>query len=142
MQTLAFDCCHSASAVRGEFDTDSEELARTGPVTNYQIPDDLDEDIWGVARGLTYHPTLKYIGTRSYVLFAACKASQTALETRRGGTFSLALRKILNDVGPTGTIPCSEIANRLAKQIPGESVILMIFVPSVNFELIYLYALL
>ncbi|KJA21668.1 hypothetical protein HYPSUDRAFT_41803 [Hypholoma sublateritium FD-334 SS-4] len=117
--TLAFDCCHSASAVRGEpADPDSEEIARTGPATKYQIPDDLDEDIWGGARALSIIPSLKNTGSSSYVLFAACDSTQTAVERRGRGVFSKALLKILDDLGPSA-IPCAEIANRLATQIPG-----------------------
>lgn len=100
-------------------DPDSQEIARAGPELNHHVPDDLDEEIWGGKRSLSAVPiALKDTGSSSYVLFSACKSSETAKEISSQGYFTKALLKLLNNLGPN-EILCSQIAERLQKEIEG-----------------------
>ena len=118
MQTLAFDCCHSASITRGRptaafsRDPDLQEIIRAVPELYYRVPDDLDEEIWGAKRALTVSPALKDTGSGAYVLFSACKSTEFAIERRDGGIFTNALLNVLNNFGPN-EILCSQIIERL-----------------------------
>ncbi|KJA22663.1 hypothetical protein HYPSUDRAFT_645955 [Hypholoma sublateritium FD-334 SS-4] len=126
--TLVFDCCHSASIVRGKStltasdDPNSREITRAGPeLTDWHVPDDLDEEIWGGKRALSTIPTaLKDTGSSSYVLFSACKSDEFAKERWGQGYFTNALLKLLNNLGPN-KILCSQIIERLEKEIQGQS---------------------
>ena len=100
-------------------DPDSQEIARACPELNHRVPDDLDEEIWGGKRSLSTVPiALKDTGSSSYVLFSACKSSETAKEVSSQGYFTKALLKLLNNLGPN-EILCSQIAERLQKEIEG-----------------------
>ena len=99
---------------------DSEEIARAGPeLDGWHVPDDLDREIWGGTRSLAPVPiALKDTGSSSYVLFSACKSTETAKEVLRRGYFSKALLDLLHSLG-TDRILCSQIIERLQKEIRG-----------------------
>jgi hypothetical protein len=119
-QTVIFDSCHSASALRGPVskpvldDKNSQPIARTGPALNYRIPDDLDVDIWGGKRALSVLPQLRHVGSASYVFLSACSSSELAKEDNGRGYFTSALLKLLKEVG-SRTLPCSQIITCIGK---------------------------
>ncbi|KJA29203.1 hypothetical protein HYPSUDRAFT_61236 [Hypholoma sublateritium FD-334 SS-4] len=122
--TVVFDCCHSASALRGApaYDPDSETITRAGPELQYAIPNDLDEDIWGGTRAMTTHRKLKNTGSNPYVFFSACKSNELAREISRQGCFTGALLALLKDLGPGVTSEsCSQVIKRLQEKIDGSS---------------------
>lgn len=116
LQTIVFDCCHAASALRGS--PDSQTIIRSGPKLTYHMPDELDRDIWDVTsastRALTtYNTSLKHYGTTSYVFFSACASFETAREVlNQGGCFTKALLDLLKEHG-SNTLTCTEIVERL-----------------------------
>ena len=125
-QTLVFDCCHSASIARGH--PGSQEIVRAFPgLDDWRVPDDLDKEIWQPDETLavntrgspTVPPALRNTGTSSYVLFSACKSSETAKEASKRGYFTKALIDLLTGLGPNpDKIMCSQIISRLQKEIP------------------------
>lgn len=61
-------------------------------------------------------PTLKHLGTSSYVFLAACTSSQMAKEKSSRGCFTQALLAYLKTQGPKGIkVPCSQVMNGLQK---------------------------
>lgn len=116
-QTVIFDCCHSASSLRGprltpppvSDDAGSSPITRGGPALKYNIPDDLDEAIWTRKTDL---PRLRHSGATSYVFFAACDSTESAKEVGGQGYFTSALLALLTKEG-TDMLPCSQIILRL-----------------------------
>ena len=117
LQTVVFDCCHSASAVRSASTYDSETITRTGPELQYTIPDDLDEAIWGGTRALMTLPKLKNTGSNPYVFFSACKSNELAKEKSGRGCFTRALLAHLEDLGSgVASEFCSQLIIRLREK--------------------------
>ncbi|KAF9476893.1 hypothetical protein BDN70DRAFT_838545 [Pholiota conissans] len=124
--TVIFDCCHSASALRGGLSTASNQshtITRAGPELKFHLPDALDQEIWGAAtyatRGMTTFPRLRHLGAASYVFFSACASYELAREEEGRGCFSSALLVLLKELG-SHTLSCSQIITRLNK-IKGQS---------------------
>ncbi|KAF9476892.1 hypothetical protein BDN70DRAFT_922963 [Pholiota conissans] len=121
--TIIFDCCHSASALRGGYcssaSPNSQSLIRGGPELNFHIPDELDENIWGGTRSLTVPPRLRHSGAASYVFFSACASFELAKEEKGQGCFTSALLNLLQAID-SNTLRCSQIIQRLDK-IPGQN---------------------
>ncbi len=122
LQTVVFDCCHSASALRGARDPNPQILTRSGPELMYHLPDDLDRDIWdsdpgsrtSLSRGLTTLSPLKHFGSTSYVFFAACSSSELAREKDDRGCFTSALIALLKKLGHS-SFSCSQLITHLPK---------------------------
>ncbi|KAF8970570.1 caspase domain-containing protein [Flammula alnicola] len=113
--TVVFDCCHSASSLRGS-NAIAAPVVRSIGSLDYTVSDDLDKDIWCSpgTRTSSVPPRLVHVGLRSYVFLSACSSSESAKEFNGQGCFSSALLKLLRDVGPHN-IKYSEIIPRLEK---------------------------
>lgn len=122
LQTVIFDCCHSASALRGSRNPNAGALTRSGPDLMYHLPDELDRDIWNsdpgprtsLSRGLTTPSPLKHFGSTSYVFFAACSSSELAREMDDRGCFTSALITLLKKLGHS-SFSCSQLITHLPK---------------------------
>ncbi|KAI0309849.1 caspase domain-containing protein [Amylostereum chailletii] len=112
--TVILDCCHSGSGTRrGKCDPTSMVRGITLP-KDYAIYPRLDEDVRlpGGLRATVVAPGHETTGMLSHVLLSACTEGQGAKERRRRGVFTLALLRILREVG-TNRITYKDLIARL-----------------------------
>lgn len=107
VQSVIFDCCHSASGTR----VDSEAYAHRTVHLDSIIPADLDRDIWGGRAG-KISPGFAHHGLRSHVLLAACGEKELAYEYEGRGQFTTALLETLKSCA-IDDITYTEILERI-----------------------------
>lgn len=109
--TVIFDCCHSSHGTRGDMESanvpEMEGWTTRGldPSLLSALPINLDEDILGSAmRGEPYENRKERrrggftgLGGSKHVLLAACKTTQQAKGSVRGGCFTYFLLQALQD---------------------------------------------
>jgi hypothetical protein len=104
IQTVIFDCCHSASGTRIKTGRRSQRFI--SPSTLPRLTPDIDADILPkssdtrhaiVAKGFAYQEL------RSHVLLAACGSEEFAYETEGIGDFTAALLNTLKQYGADRT---------------------------------------
>ena len=101
------DCCHSGSGTRNLKSSSDTRRAR-GFVLKGVLPTSLDHDIWrDIPRGRDIEVVKGFTraGSKSHVLLAACRETETAFErNERGGKergfFTLELLRALRMVNP------------------------------------------
>lgn len=106
VQSVIFDCCHSASGTRAHSKGHVPRTVELG----HTIPEDLDEDIWGragkIAPGFAYH------GLQSHILLAACGENEFAYEHDGRGQFTTGLLKTLKN-GTIDDLTYTEVLGRI-----------------------------
>ncbi|VDC06750.1 unnamed protein product [Peniophora sp. CBMAI 1063] len=116
--TVIFDCCHSGSGTRGLSDTRRPR----GFTSKSMLPDDLDRHIWSmVPRGRDIEVLTGFAraGTKSHVLLAACRETESAYEGHDRGYFTQELIRVLRTVRPD-RITYQELIQRIPT-IPGQT---------------------
>jgi len=109
IQTVIFDCCHSASGARGE------ELIRA-EAFHGSLPDGVDTAYFKMLHE-TVPPTFPNQHLFSHVLLAACGADEFAAEVHNKGKFTTTLLDALDEPG-VDELTYAQFMNRL-KPIPG-----------------------
>ena len=105
-QTVILDCCHSSSLTRNKNQKvlDPSYKARAIDIGG-KVPPDLDKEIWSVfessdERASNFQLESGFVrGLRSHLLLAACHSRHLAYERMGRGVFTVALLKILMDIG-------------------------------------------
>jgi Caspase domain len=100
IQTVIFDCCHSASGTRAV--SASNRIPRSAAIPN-DVASDLDVDIWSNTQfeksGVAIAPGFLHHGLKSHILLAACGRNELAYEEQGNGVFTNALLKLLSTIG-------------------------------------------
>jgi len=96
MQTVVFDCCHSASGTRSE-DDDSLTLIRSAELEDVPFRKETDREIReSLSRNARPDEAHLRRSFGSHMLISACKSSQKANEYNGRGRLSTALLKLLD----------------------------------------------
>ncbi|KAI0316306.1 caspase domain-containing protein [Amylostereum chailletii] len=111
--TVIFDSCFAGSGTRAMADPSVR-----GFVARRRIPSSLDSEVLPVARAT--RPYALTHGLRSHVLLAACRAGETAHESREGGDFTVALLRALRVVGPSEQLSYKALIQRLSPLPSGQ----------------------
>lgn len=107
VQSIIFDCCHSASGTR----VNNEAYAPRTVHLDFDIPADLDWEIW-TGRFGKVGTNFAHHGLQSHVLLAACGEKEFAYEYEGRGQFTTALLEMLNS-SAIDELTYSEVIERI-----------------------------
>jgi hypothetical protein len=110
LQTVIFDCCHSASGTRTDKINPNQSVR--GISIKVPMPSGVDAGILGLDRGSHVRPGFLHTGLRSHVLLAACGAKEQAKEVEGRGIFTKALLQVLSSVS-ADTITYTDLLQRI-----------------------------
>lgn len=118
---MIFDCCHSGSGTRNVDHSQFPDMRRVRGFETQDIPPaSLDQEIWSdvpQCRDVNVVKGFAQAGTKSHVLLAACRETESAFENNRRGYFTQELLRALRSVKPD-KVTYKDLMKRVS-DIPG-----------------------
>ncbi|VDC06740.1 unnamed protein product [Peniophora sp. CBMAI 1063] len=122
--TVIFDCCHSGSGTRSIPSPAFVDTRRARGFTSKSVlPETLDQDILNEVpqgRGLSVVKGFTQAGTRSHILLAACRESESAFENNQRGYFTDGLLSALRSVELTKAT-YQDLMRHISSNIAGQT---------------------